>query len=166
MKKYIFACVHNAGRSQMAAAWFNQLADGSKAQALSAGTQPGTRVHPEVLEAMREQGIDLSQAKPQLLTDDLARESGKKVELQLRVQIADEAVPPCQLLPNRRRVPRVRMRAHLAFAGGLPPDPSRPGGGVACPAGSSRECGSSRGRPARRGPPPDRRAGDRIRGNS
>jgi arsenate reductase (thioredoxin) len=73
MKKYIFACIHNAGRSQMAAAWFNQLADSSKAQGLSAGTQPGTRVHPEVLEAMKEQGIDLSDAKPQLLTDDLAR---------------------------------------------------------------------------------------------
>lgn len=73
MKTYIFACVHNAGRSQMAAAWFNQLADGSKARAVSAGTQPGTRVHPEVLEAMNEEGIDLSGAKPQLLTDDLAR---------------------------------------------------------------------------------------------
>ena len=75
MKTYIFACVHNAGRSQMAAAWFNQLADSSKARAISAGTQPGTRVHPEVLEAMKEEGIDLSQAKPQLLTDDLAREA-------------------------------------------------------------------------------------------
>jgi arsenate reductase (thioredoxin) len=73
MKTYIFACVHNAGRSQMAAAWFNQRADGSKARAVSAGTQPGTRVHPEVLEAMKEEGIDLSGAKPQLLTDDLAR---------------------------------------------------------------------------------------------
>jgi arsenate reductase len=57
----------------MAAAWFNQLADGSKARAVSAGTQPGTRVHPEVLAAMKEEGIDLSAAKPQLLTDDLAR---------------------------------------------------------------------------------------------
>jgi arsenate reductase len=73
MKTYIFACIHNAGRSQMAAAWFNQLADGSKARGVSAGTQPGTRVHPEVLEAMKEEGIDLSAAKPQLLTDDLAR---------------------------------------------------------------------------------------------
>jgi arsenate reductase len=73
MKTYIFACIHNAGRSQMAAAWFNQLADGSQARAVSAGTQPGARVHPEVLEAMKEEGIDLSAAKPQLLTDDLAR---------------------------------------------------------------------------------------------
>jgi arsenate reductase len=73
MKIYIFACVHNAGRSQMAAAWFNQLADASKARAISAGTEPGTRIHPEVLAAMKEEGIDLSQAKPRLLTDELAR---------------------------------------------------------------------------------------------
>ena len=73
MKTYIFACVHNAGRSQMAAAWFNRLANPAAARALSAGTQPGTRVHPEVLAAMKESGIDLSDARPRLLTDDLAR---------------------------------------------------------------------------------------------
>ena len=75
MNKVIFACVHNAGRSQMAAAWFNQLADPSKAVAVSAGTQPGSRVHPEVQAAMQEVGIDLSGAKPQLLTDSLARDA-------------------------------------------------------------------------------------------
>src|SRR5450432_2877402 len=69
----LFACVHNAGRSQMAAAWFNQLADPAKAAAVSAGTEPGTRVHPEVVVAMREAGIDLSDGKPQFLSDDLAR---------------------------------------------------------------------------------------------
>jgi arsenate reductase (thioredoxin) len=69
----IFACVHNAGRSQMAAALFNELADPVKARALSAGTSPGTRVHPEVEAAMREIGIDLSAARPQLLTADLTR---------------------------------------------------------------------------------------------
>lgn len=69
----IFACVHNAGRSQMAAAFFNQLADPQKARAISAGTEPGERVHPEVLAAMREVGIDLSGAKPQKLTENLAR---------------------------------------------------------------------------------------------
>jgi arsenate reductase len=69
----IFACVHNAGRSQMAAALFNSVVDLTRARAISAGTQPGERVHPEVVEAMRELGIDLSSAKPQLLTDDLAR---------------------------------------------------------------------------------------------
>ena len=73
MKTVIFACVHNAGRSQMAAAYFNHLADPTRARGLSAGTQPGTRVHPEVLEAMREVGIDLSQAQPQKLTDTLAQ---------------------------------------------------------------------------------------------
>jgi arsenate reductase (thioredoxin) len=69
----LFACVHNAGRSQMAAAMFNELADPSRARALSAGTRPGTAVHPEVQAAMHEIGIDLSSARPQLLTDDLAR---------------------------------------------------------------------------------------------
>ena len=72
MKTVIFACIHNAGRSQMAAAWFSKLADPAKARAVSAGTQPGTRVHPEVLEAMKEVGIDLSSAQPQKLTDELA----------------------------------------------------------------------------------------------
>ena len=73
MKTVIFACVHNAGRSQMAAAWFARLADPTKARAVSAGTQPGPRVHPEVEEAMKEVGVDLSAAKPRLLTDELAR---------------------------------------------------------------------------------------------
>ena len=73
MNTVIFACVHNAGRSQMAAAWFDALADGAVARAVSAGTAPGARVHPEVLEAMREVGIDLSGKTPQKLTDDVAR---------------------------------------------------------------------------------------------
>ena len=68
----IFACVHNAGRSQMAAAFFNQLADSRRARALSAGTQPGAHVHAEVIAVMREVGIDLSVAVPQLLTAELA----------------------------------------------------------------------------------------------
>lgn len=69
----LFACVHNAGRSQMAAAYFNRLADPGRACAVSAGTAPGERVHPEVVQAMAEAGIDLSAAKPQLLTEELAR---------------------------------------------------------------------------------------------
>ena len=72
MKTVIFACVHNAGRSQMAAGWFNALADPTKARAISAGTNPGPRVHPEVEVAMQEIGIDLSKAHPQLLTAQLA----------------------------------------------------------------------------------------------
>jgi arsenate reductase len=73
MKRVIFACVHNAGRSQMAAAFFNALSDPGKARAVSAGTEPGPRVHPEVLEAMGQIGIDLSQAHPQRLTAELAQ---------------------------------------------------------------------------------------------
>jgi arsenate reductase (thioredoxin) len=68
----LFACVHNAGRSQMAAAWFKLLADPAKASASSAGTEPGSAVHPEVVAAMREVGVDLSAQEPQLLSDDLA----------------------------------------------------------------------------------------------
>ena len=75
MKTVIFACVHNAGRSQMAAAFFNAMARPGQARAVSAGTEPGPRVHPEVVEAMREVGIDLASARPQLLTDQLARQA-------------------------------------------------------------------------------------------
>jgi arsenate reductase (thioredoxin) len=76
MFKVIFACVHNAGRSQMAAAFFNQLVNGQKAEAISAGTEPGVHVHPEVQAVMQEVGIDLSNAKPQKLTEELAKDAG------------------------------------------------------------------------------------------
>lgn len=72
MGTVIFACVHNAGRSQMAAAFFNAAADPTRARALSAGTDPAAQVHPEVVEAMREVGIDLSHALPTRLTPALA----------------------------------------------------------------------------------------------
>ncbi|HVH05107.1 MAG TPA: arsenate reductase ArsC [Myxococcota bacterium] len=72
MKRVVFACVHNAGRSQMAAALFNAYADPERATACSAGTEPAERVHPEVVLAMREIGFDLTEAKPVRLTDDLA----------------------------------------------------------------------------------------------
>jgi len=68
----VFACVHNAGRSQMAAAFFDALADPERARAISAGTDPAARVHPEVVAAMGEVGIDVSRAVPQRLTADLA----------------------------------------------------------------------------------------------
>jgi len=71
VKTVIFACVENAGRSQMAAAFFNQLANPALAQAVSAGTQPASQVHSEVAIAMREVGIDVSAAKPKLLTPEL-----------------------------------------------------------------------------------------------
>jgi len=70
-RRVVFACVHNAGRSQMAAALFNRHARG-RAWAESAGTQPATHVHTEVVEVMREIGIDLGEAKPRLLTAELA----------------------------------------------------------------------------------------------
>ena len=73
MKTVLFACVHNAGRSQMAAAFFNAMADPARARATSAGTAPGEQVHPEVVDAMREIEIDLAGVRPQRLTDELAR---------------------------------------------------------------------------------------------
>jgi arsenate reductase len=82
MRTVIFACVHNAGRSQMAAALFNATRPADQeVRAISAGTDPGDRVHPEVVTAMREVGIDLSGATPQLLTADLAREASLLVTM-------------------------------------------------------------------------------------
>lgn len=72
MFQVIFACVHNAGRSQMAAAYCNAMADPSRAMAVSAGTQPAEHVHPIVQQVMAEAGLDLSGARPQRLTDELA----------------------------------------------------------------------------------------------
>jgi predicted protein tyrosine phosphatase len=69
MKKVLFACVHNAGRSQMAAALFNRYVHPKKVAAVSAGTEPTTRVHAEVLEAKKELGIELSAAKPQFMIE-------------------------------------------------------------------------------------------------
>jgi arsenate reductase len=95
MLKVIFACVHNAGRSQMAAAFFNQLADSQKAQAISAGTEPGERVHPEVQAVMQEIGIDLSNAKPQKLTEEMAKDA----QLLITMGCGDK----CPYVPGLRR---------------------------------------------------------------
>ena len=76
MSIVLFACLHNAGRSHMAAALFNALADPAKARAISGGTRPADRVNPVVVEAMREVGIDVSAATPQRLTAELARDAG------------------------------------------------------------------------------------------
>lgn len=81
MERVIFACVHNAGRSQMAAAFFTAIADPAKAEATSAGTEPADRVHPGVVEAMREVGVDLSRTRPQLLTNELARRASLMVTM-------------------------------------------------------------------------------------
>jgi arsenate reductase len=95
MRTYIFACIHNAGRSQMAAAFFNQLADPSLARAVSAGTQPAERVHPGVIDVMREVGIDLTHATPQKLTEQLARPA----TMLLTMGCGDE----CPYVPGLRR---------------------------------------------------------------
>jgi arsenate reductase len=95
MHKVIFACVHNAGRSQMAAAYFNEFADPTKAQGISAGTEPGLWVHPEVLSVMQEVGIDLSAAKPQKLTQELANDAA----LLITMGCGDK----CPYVPGLRR---------------------------------------------------------------
>jgi arsenate reductase len=95
VKIVIFACVHNAGRSQMAAGYFNTLVDPSKARAVSAGTQPGDRVHPEVVQVMQEEGIDLRDARPQKLTPELA----EGAELLITMGCGDE----CPYVPGLRR---------------------------------------------------------------
>ena len=80
MKTVLFICVHNSGRSQMAEAFFNQLAKG-KAHAISAGSSPGDKVNPVVIEAMREVGIDISQNKPKLLTPEMTENIDKAVTM-------------------------------------------------------------------------------------
>lgn len=71
----LFVCGHNAGRSQMAAAFFNQLVDPALVHAISAGLEPAPRVHPEVVEVMHEVGIDLSGVKPTALTARMQSET-------------------------------------------------------------------------------------------
>ncbi len=93
--KVVFACVANAGRSQMAAALFNSLADPTRARAISAGTRPGTAVHPEVVTAMREVGLDLSSATPQYLSTDLVKDA----HIVVTMGCGDE----CPLVPGVER---------------------------------------------------------------
>jgi arsenate reductase len=95
MQTVIFACVHNAGRSQMAAAMFTLLADPRRASAVSAGTAPGPHVHPIVVTAMAELGIDLAHARPRLLTEELARTAS----LLITMGCGDR----CPVVPGLRR---------------------------------------------------------------
>ena len=95
MKTVVFACVHNAGRSQMAAALFNHRANPAKARAVSAGTQPGDRVHPEVVTVMKEVGVDLSDARPQLLSPEVTEQA----ELLVTMGCGDE----CPFVPGLER---------------------------------------------------------------
>ena len=113
MFRVIFACVHNAGRSQMAAAFFNQLVDSSKAQAVSAGTAPGERVHPEVQAVMQEVGIDLSNPKPRKLTEELAKDT----QLLITMGCGDKCpyIPGLRIedwpLPDPKGLPLDQVRA-------------------------------------------------------
>jgi len=95
MTTVLFACVHNAGRSQMAAAFFNQLADPTKAKALSAGTNPGETVHQEVVLVMREAGIDLTGAATTRLTPELAAQ----VQTLITMGCGDQ----CPIVPGVKR---------------------------------------------------------------
>jgi len=95
MKQVLFACIHNAGRSQMAAAFFNALANPARARAISAGTRPERAVHPEVVAAMGEKGIDLSTATPQYLSTDLAKDA----HILITMGCGDE----CPLIPGVER---------------------------------------------------------------
>jgi arsenate reductase (thioredoxin) len=95
MDRVIFACVHNAGRSQMAAAFFSMFADPTRAEATSAGTQPGDRVHPVIVDVMRESGIDLSANRPQRLTTELAQ----RASLLVTMGCGDE----CPYVPGLQR---------------------------------------------------------------
>lgn len=79
----------------MAAALFNELADPARARALSAGTRPGDRVHPEVVAVMQEEGIDLSAARPQKLTAEFAAQA----QLLITMGCGDE----CPYVPGVRR---------------------------------------------------------------
>ena len=95
MNTVLFACVHNAGRSQMAAAWFNLLVDPAKARAISAGTDPGLRVHPEVVSVMSEVGVDLSAAGTTRLTAELAQQA----QMLVTMGCGDQ----CPVVPGLRR---------------------------------------------------------------
>ena len=80
MKKILFVCVHNSGRSQMAEAFFNQLAKGN-AVATSAGTQPAAQVNPTVVAAMRELGIEIGNQKPKSLTLEMMESADRVITM-------------------------------------------------------------------------------------
>ena len=95
MATALFVCLHNAGRSQMSAALFERAAAG-RHRALSAGTTPAERVHPEVVEVMRELGVDLAERIPQLLTRELAEQAD--------VVVTMGCGDACPYIPGKRYV--------------------------------------------------------------
>ena len=74
MPTVLFVCVHNAGRSQMAAGWLHHLA-GDRIDVRSAGSEPADQINPVAVQAMAEVGIDIADGKPTVLTDDTVRAS-------------------------------------------------------------------------------------------
>ena len=95
MKKILFVCVHNAGRSQIAEAFFNHYAKG-KAQAFSAGTHYASRIDPIVVEAMAERGIDISNKRPKMLTLEMLGVADKVISMGCGV----EGVCPATFVPT------------------------------------------------------------------
>ena len=95
MARVLFVCLHNAGRSQMSQALFEQVAHG-RHEARSAGTTPAEHVHPVVVTAMRELGVDLSERKPQLLTPEL----GQWMDVIVTMGCGDE----CPVIPGKRSI--------------------------------------------------------------
>ena len=95
MEHVLFVCTHNAGRSQIAQALFEQAAHGRHAAA-SAGTTPADRVHPEVIAVMRELGIDLADRQPQLLTRELAQQA----DIVVTMGCGDQ----CPFIPGKRYI--------------------------------------------------------------
>jgi arsenate reductase (thioredoxin) len=95
MSTVLFVCRQNAGRSQMSQALFERAA-GGRHRALSAGTSPAAHVHPEVVEVMRELGVDLSARIPQVLTRELAQEA----DLVVTMGCGDE----CPFIPGKRYI--------------------------------------------------------------
>ncbi len=130
MDKVIFACVHNAGRSQMAAAFFNDLANPKLAYAISAGTNPTARVHPNVVDVMQEAGLDLSGGRPQRLTAALAHDAALLVTMGCGDQcpfvpgvaladwpLADPKDRPLEEVRRIRDEVRARVEALIASSG-------------------------------------------------
>jgi arsenate reductase len=95
MARVLFVCLHNAGRSQMSKALFDLAADGGH-EAESAGTTPAERVHPKVVTAMRELGVDLSDRSPRRLTREMAERS----DVVVTMGCGDE----CPYIPGRRYI--------------------------------------------------------------
>ena len=95
MSRVLFVCLHNAGRSQMSQSLFEKLGAG-RHEAQSAGTEPAQRVHPNVVAVMQEEGVDLSERKPRLLTDELARWAD--------VVITMGCGDACPVIPGKRYV--------------------------------------------------------------